>query len=244
MSNHDAVTPLSSNLQPIYETVRDLLAGSARDEVRSRHRVGVLIAQVKRAPGTYGTHAVEELARRLNASVPTLYRHSMVAECWSEPALGDLMNRTTPHGQPLSWSHLVLLAGVTSANRRTVLLERALEEGLSVRALSALLDGPNHVDGAEAGGARVLDRLARTAQRWSQRATEMHHELLAHLERTSSVAPHPDELVDRAIAAQEELHGIIRKNLASLKAERDRIRAQDGRPEPRSRLLLAGSRLA
>jgi hypothetical protein len=52
---------MSPSLVPVYEAIRALLSGPSRDDAQARHRVGVLIGEVKRGEGKYGAHAVEQL---------------------------------------------------------------------------------------------------------------------------------------------------------------------------------------
>jgi hypothetical protein len=231
---------LNPGLRPVYESIRKLLAGAARDEARSRHQIGVLIGSVKKAPDKYGARAVDQLASALGSNVHTLYRCSAVSECWSPVQLDVLLRRTTPHGQPLSWSHLVLLAGVTTATRRTELLDKAIEDALTVRDLLVLVDTEGKHEGRRGGaGLVVLHRVVRASERWSHAAATMHEELLAELEGTSSDAGEPAELLERAIAAQEQLQGIVTKQLLRLRAERGRF----DRKKP-AVLLVAGAKAA
>jgi hypothetical protein len=67
----------------------------------------------------------------------------------------------------------------------------------------------------------------------------MHEELLAELEGTSSDAGEPAELIERAIAAQEQLQGIVTKQLLRLRVERGRF----DRKKPAA-MLIAGGRAA
>jgi hypothetical protein len=234
---------LSPGLRPIYDELRKLLAGAARDEARSRHQVGVLIARVKNAEHKYGLRAVEQLSRALGSNVHTLYRCAAVAECWSRTELELLLQRTTAEGHPLSWSHLVLLAGVVSPRQRATLLEQTLAGSLSVRQLAHLL-GPRAGEVTEpTAPRRVLRRVVRAAERWAQLAAAMHDELLAELEAASGSDDHSAKLLDRAIAAEEELHGIVRQQLTRLRHERDRFATGGGPRSSRSSArLLAGVR--
>ena len=78
----------------------------------------------------------------------------------------------------------MLLAGVTSARRRTELLETSLRDALSVRELLVLADAA--ADGGVRGGGAglvVLHRVVRTSERWSHAAATMHEDLLAELEK-------------------------------------------------------------
>ena len=204
----------------MYEAIRKLLAGAARDEARSRHQVGVLIAGVKKERDKYGARAVEQLASALGSNVHTLYRCAGVCERWAPDELELLLRRTTTKGQPLSWSHLVLLSGVTSEPRRAELVDRALKDALTVRELLVLVNavGRGEPRGGEKGLV-ILHRVTRASERWSQAAMAMHEELLAELEGARSGAGEPTELIERAIAAQEQLQRIVQKQLQRLRAE-------------------------
>ena len=108
-----AAPSMSEPLRRRCEQIRDLLATAAGDEVRTRYRIGRLLLRVKRAPGTYGTGAVKELARALTKDAATLYRYALVPERW--PPIQMKLNSpegNTPTGEPLSWSHWVELAQV------------------------------------------------------------------------------------------------------------------------------------
>jgi hypothetical protein len=246
MGEIDGVEALSEGLRPVYEAIRRLLAGVARDEARSRYQVGVLIAQVKAARDKYGAHAVERLARALGTNVHSLYRCANVVRCWSPAQLEVLLRRTTAHGQPLSWSHLVLLAGVPSEHRRAELVDRSLQDALTVRELLVLVDAAGKGHDREGGALVVLRRVVRSAERWSAAAAVFHDELLAVLEGVASDAGEPALLIERAIAAQEQLHGILQKQLARLRAEKGRFeptQTKGARAERDGGVLLAGTRI-
>jgi hypothetical protein len=69
----------------------------------------------------------------------------------------------------------------------------------------------------------------------------MHEELLAELEGAASDGGEPAALIERAIAAQEELQGIVQKQLLRLKAVRGRFeRRKPALAERSVGLLLAG----
>ena len=192
---HFDVDQLSPSLRTVYESIQGLLATASRNDAKARHQVGALIANVKQAPDKYGSHAVEQLARALSSNVHTLYRCAAVAECWSPTKLEALLARTTPQGQPLSWSHLVLLAGVTSAKRRAELVDHALRDALSVRELAVLLDAPAS-KGSRGAGLVVLHRVVRATERWSAAVEALHGELLAELEGVSGSEGDPRGLLD------------------------------------------------
>jgi len=244
MAKGVGIEGLNPGLRPVYESIRKLLAGATRDEARSRHQVGTLIAEVKKARDKYGARAVEQLASALGTNVHTLYRCAAVAECWSPGQLESLLRRTTAQGQPLSWSHLVVLAGVSSPRQRTELLDRALQDALSVRELMVQVEAADQSAGTRASLV-VLHRVVRASERWSHAAATMHEELMAELEGAPSEEGEPTELIERAIAAQEQLEGIVQKQLARLRAERRRFDRKGAKATDRSSgLMLTGMRAA
>ena len=230
-------------LRPACEAIRTLLASGTRDDARMRHRIGEIIVGIKKARDKYGARAVEEIARAVGTNVHTLYRCAAVAECWSEAQIAALLLRTNAHGQPLSWSQLVLIAGMTSPRRRAELIEQTLRDALTVRQLLVLVETAGKSGGRD-GALVVLQRVVRTTERWSQAAAAMHEELLAELEGASSATGEPADLIERAIAAQESLQAVVHKQLQRLRAERGRLQPRRAPPADRRSegLLLAGVR--
>jgi hypothetical protein len=241
MKKVSGVAALSPALRSACESVRALLAGGARDDARARYRVGVIVSAVMNAPGKYGSRAVDEIARAVGTNVHTLYRAAAVAECWSEPQMDALLQRTNGFEQPLSWSHLVLLAGVISTKRRAELVDKALRDDLTVRQLAVLVDDGGQDPSTDEAFA-VLHRVVRAAEQWSQKAEAMHEELLAELGGADSGAGEPALLIERAIAAEERLKELVDRQLEWLRAERGRFGPHEAPSVRTSGLLLAGVR--
>jgi DNA-binding NarL/FixJ family response regulator len=109
-----------------------------RPDARTRYAIGATIAEIKARPAQYGSGRIALVAAALREDVPSLYRHAAVAERWSAGEVEELLERKGADGKGLSWSHLVALGAVTGAVVRAGLVERALAEGLSMRALSRL----------------------------------------------------------------------------------------------------------
>lgn len=146
--------PDATPLEGCIDRFRELQQGP--QDARVHYRMGVIVAQVRRRPDVYGPRGVAMLAASVGAAVPNLYRCATVAERWTEPELEGLLSRTRRDGQPLSWSHLVVLASIEGEAARAMLLERVLSGSLSVRALMAFVqrdgDGSDPVGDAGSGG--------------------------------------------------------------------------------------------
>jgi GGDEF domain-containing protein len=223
MAKWQRVEGLGPRLRPIYEAIETLLAGSTREDVRSRHRVGVLIGEIKGAEDKYGAHAVERLAVALGSNVHTLYRSASVAERWSRDEFEVLLARAADAGRSLSWSHLVALAGVASRQRRGDLLQKTLDEGLTVRQLLKHIALRTSVREPNGSSNVALLRLARTMERWLHLAGRMHDEVLLALGRSGTALEDPTHLLQRAIIAQERLQAIVQAHMARLRAESLRL---------------------
>ncbi len=106
-------------------------------EALTRYAVGAIIARLKRQP--HGAGAVQAAAEALGEDLASLYRFAKVAERWSAEQVERLLARKGPNGHRLSWSHLVVLAGIECDAIRALYLERTIEEALSVRSLTGVL---------------------------------------------------------------------------------------------------------
>lgn len=127
------------------EKLRELLRAAPLDSL-GRYRLGVAVAALKAEPEVYGHSAVQLVATALGQDEASLYRHARVAERWSPTEFEALLSRRMGDGSALSWSHLVVLASVESKARRQQLLERVLDENLSVRRLEEVVRESGDVD--------------------------------------------------------------------------------------------------
>lgn len=150
--------PLRRELQRIQALLR-----SAPDTVEARHDVGLVVLAVKREPERYGKQAVALLASALGRDEATLYRFAQVASRWTEREIAEWIARASAAGHPLSWWHFVEASAIARKRDRDELLRRAVEERLSVRALTRLAAQSTKSTRAPAQVARELEVLARRA---------------------------------------------------------------------------------
>ena len=129
---------LPSTLEGCIERLRELLP--LRVDPLARYAIGAIVAAIKAEPDVYGKSGVITVAAAIGEDVPSLYRHAAVAECWTEAGVRSLLARRGRDGKSLTWSHLVQLETVQSPVTRQSFAKRALDEGLSVRALTALVN--------------------------------------------------------------------------------------------------------
>ncbi len=80
--------------------------------------------------GKYGDHAVEAFAAAINWSTTQVYGYAKVAQTWTEDEVREMQD--TKH---CTWSHLLVLARDSVADRRESLIEKVSAGDLSVQEL-------------------------------------------------------------------------------------------------------------
>lgn len=217
-----AIRQMCPALREQYDSLRRLLATATAADVKARYRVAQLVAEIKTREDRYGARAVPLLAAALRRDESTLYRYATVAETWDETALADVMLMRLPNREPLSWSHLLELAAVTSPETRERLLQETLAAGLSVRALAALSRG-EPVRGASAPELHRLERMAGVEELVTRRFVldDALVEGLNAFDGAEAAA-----LVSRAMAAQEAALHILEANLAKLRQIESRMHSR------------------
>ena len=86
------------------------------------------------AQSKYGSHFIERLAVSLGYKACTQLRNAMtVAEQFcTERAFRDLVNMRGPFGNPLYWSHIVILCSIPNKDTMQEMIEAVLNENLTV----------------------------------------------------------------------------------------------------------------
>lgn len=231
---------LSARLRVVCDRLRELLSKVATDEVQTRHRVGQLLAALKRAPGKYGSNAVARLAVELGCDAATLYRHASVAERWSFESMQSLAAKKNAKGMPLSWSHWVELARVDSDDERDMLLRRALAESLSVRKLAEAIDDEldhRHAISRLGTMRQTLVMLTAQAERLS---AQLSGELSELFDADANHRGELDALISRAIRAHAGLSERARSRIEELVKIRERMSPEPRTPSVGTGLLIAG----
>lgn len=136
--NTQSGQPRPAALSGRIEMLRGLLRAVPLDSA-GRYRIGRVVAELKAEPEVYGHSAVQLAASSLGQDEASFYRHARVAERWTPSDFETLLARRMRDGSSPSWSHLVVLASVDSKARRQQLLERLLDESLSVRRLEEVV---------------------------------------------------------------------------------------------------------
>jgi len=218
---------MNTALRERYEELQKLLAEATGKDVRARYRIGRLIADVKVSEQRYGARAVKNLAMALGRDEATLYRFALVAEAWNDRELEVLLARKTPHGEPLSFSHLVELAQVSNKTARDEMLEFALNYGVSVRELIEAIADTGAQRSERADGSPSIDSLLRrvaTTCDAVQRKIEISERLLSQLERTDPKANNSlEELLVRAVSSQRAILEGCARSIEKLERARKRF---------------------
>lgn len=127
-----------ASLTTAVEHAAEILRSLTENELQKRYELGALVRQ-EQEHAEYGDRAVKAFEEALHLNANTLMAHVAVTRAWHEEAFTELTTRRGGEARAfrLSWSHLVLLAGVGDVAIREQLTELALSEGLSEKKLRA-----------------------------------------------------------------------------------------------------------
>ena len=124
--------------QVIDELVR-LKSKADRREIGDLYEIACKCRDIKKGGSNkYGKGAGKKAADRLGMTIGWFNQIAIVPDVWkTKTEIEELAARVNSRGLPLSWTPLVRLAHVEDPELRSQLLEAALSESLSVRALRA-----------------------------------------------------------------------------------------------------------
>jgi hypothetical protein len=214
-SRNDAGSTMPLELKRVVARLKDkkqqLGLGWKRDALLT-YEIGAEVAKVMRDRSTYGSKAVETLAEELKLDKATLYRWASVATTWSKAAFAKLAaRRSTKSDLPLTWSHYELLAEEKDSKRCEKMLDRALDEALTVAALRDLLKG-----GAKKSSGRTIPVATAPAKpnvwNWAHDLVEEQTEMVKAL---ASIAAQPNTVEHAEL--MKELYASCEKLMAAIK---------------------------
>jgi hypothetical protein len=226
-----SVKKMKSSLRDVYQKILDHLVLGDTQRVRSRYEIGRQITKVKRSPVKYGERAVIQLAAALGAKQSTLYHYADVADQWEPREFSRLCKkRDDVYGRPLSWSHLVEIAGVADSAVRNQLVEAVMSEGLTVRELrdrkaeilghkaSKTLMAPWHVTMHLGEVVEISRVLLDKAKAWEKT-------VFAALEEVGA-NDNPEAVLsglEQAETSQREMRDLCKQNLKKMAAQKTRL---------------------
>lgn len=113
------------------------LADAAIADMRARYDFGRVLHSLRtEGRGAGGAGAVRILAQRLGVDASALRRYAQVSAVIPASEFDWMMGLVDERGEPLTWSHVELLARVRDGELRRQLAAAVSKEGLSVRALA------------------------------------------------------------------------------------------------------------
>jgi DNA-binding response OmpR family regulator len=131
---------LPDDLRALAEDVLDTFARERELHAEQAYRLALLAKAAFAREHVKGS-SIEACARAVGLSRQTLQPYAIVASRWSAPELRTLLaERRNAHGEPISISHLVVLAKLPRATR-DAWIERVFAEALTVRQLRDILKG-------------------------------------------------------------------------------------------------------
>jgi hypothetical protein len=139
---------MNPELKRQYDAIVRLLESLNRNDAAVRYAVGQHVQYVMEDEGKYGSNAVQLVATALHRDADTLYDYARVVKAWPR----DFSSMVAKHAAHLTFSHYIALAKVP-AQRRTVLMRKAVAGGYSVRELKRVAGLVSSADPVDAGDA-------------------------------------------------------------------------------------------
>ncbi len=124
----------------IVAKVQALAATLHTTDVRTRAEIGVEVTRYSEKTGTSETDAVKLIAELTQLHPSTIYDCLKVARAFSLKRLDDILKRKMKNGKTLTFSHVVVLSGVTDEQARNTWVDRCFANQWSVRDLEAALN--------------------------------------------------------------------------------------------------------
>ena len=171
-SGERAGDAMNASLLREYKQIRARMRSGATT-IEVRHAIGRIVAVVRADPERYGKRAVAALATALGRDEATLYRFAQVAARWTTEELAAWIARGRASGHPLSWWHLVKASAIPRKRDREELLERSIDEGLSVRALGRLAEAASQSGRGGGPLVREIEGVARRATALRERCSRL-----------------------------------------------------------------------
>lgn len=122
-------------LQKVAEQMEGKLAKGAQGVVLIRYDLGGMVNTIVEEEGTYGSGAVEKLAKYLGEKATTLYALKDFASSFERNYVGEYMLKPMADGRYLTESHWLTLRQVKKVSDREKLLKQAMREAWSANQL-------------------------------------------------------------------------------------------------------------
>lgn len=220
------VEKMKPELQEKLDKIRRALTNTHASEIANKCVVGRIVKNVAGAPRKYGKRAVGSLAKALGVDKSTLYDYAKVAGAWSNDELGELRERSTAKGLPLSFSHLLLIAEQEDKDTRDEWVEKVFAEALSVRQLRKLLNPreatANEDEASEqpvkAPWVKGLEALTASTQDMLQRVRQLDVDKALAAIPLGETSPQEQSLIESTLKIQQELELHIKVSIERLRA--------------------------
>lgn len=217
--------PMSAALHDACARVRQIFARNDARDAMDRYAIGCIIRDVRDKERVYGQHSVGRIGRAVGRDVDTLYEYADVAETWSEADVARLLERKTPLGLPLSFTHLVALSKLRhQRDLLKAMTDRALA-GISARHLRALIRETRARGGVGSSEEPLacLKRVTTFCDRLLE-ATRTLDDFLSNLQSLTST-PRLADLLAQSRDAHLSLTRVCQERALQLDAEHTRVRA-------------------
>jgi DNA repair photolyase len=134
-----AGTPVNANMLGIVDAISKLRASGEAKSAWNQYFIGELVQKVEDEPAKYGhgsdETAVQYMGKQLKCGKDTLYNAARVSRFWKRSAFGRWLQKKGKNGARLTFAHFTEALRHHDTNVRDEMLERALAENMSSRAV-------------------------------------------------------------------------------------------------------------
>lgn len=131
----DCLQMMQPGTKKAYESIKKLMDKDDCDQIKARWKIGKMINEIKNTPKTYGSRAIENIAKCLGCHRSWLDDCDKVYDAWKrETSINARLKERDVRNRPPTWSHLVLFASERGAEQNDF-IKKWKDHGWSVREL-------------------------------------------------------------------------------------------------------------
>ena len=176
------INHIEDALQAKIDQINQLIQSDNRNIIMARYELGLLVQEIyddttdQGGDRRYGDKAMQKLCIAIPWCRSLLYETLLLVQHMSREEAERLSTLHTKSGQPIFWTHVRILSGVTNPKSRNELLEHTLQEDWTCEELGKAvmqLKEPNETVGArKAKGPRNLNGMIEQQQAYADHFLE------------------------------------------------------------------------
>src|SRR5207253_2283294 len=102
----------------VYAQIQNKLQKDSETSVMVRYEIGEMIDRVKGDDRKYGEAAIPQLAQALARKENELWAYHRLATAWTKLQIQKILAKKNVKGSPITYTHLLALAGIDNKKKR------------------------------------------------------------------------------------------------------------------------------